>query len=334
MSDRLNVVIVGAGRMAREHIRAFSDLPGVCIAGITSRTLDRAQALADEFGIRVVCKSLSDLYERTRAQLAVVTVSAESMCEVACQCFAFDWDTLLEKPPGYTVVEAQTIQTAARKSSSRVWVALNRRFLSSTRAALRDLKRRTGPRHIQVHDQIDRNFTASFGHPSQIIDNLMFFSSIHLIDYFRVFGRGKIESVRPVLSWSASQPWLAGAALEFESGDTGLYQAVWDGPGPWAVAVNTPEVRWEMRPLEHASYQLAGDRVAVDAELGVYDRRFKPGFRMQAEQVIDAVLGRSSEAPTLDDAVQTMQLIRAIYFSGRDRDAAQEFVQSNHFGRG
>jgi predicted dehydrogenase len=313
MSDGLNVAIVGAGRMAREHIRAFSDLPGVCIAGITSRTPSRAQALADEFNIPIVCDSLADVYGRTRAQLAVVTVSAESMCEVACQCFAFGWDTLLEKPPGYTVIAAQTIQTAARKSSCRVWVALNRRFMSSTRVALNDLNQRPGPRHIQVLDQLDRNLTASFGHPSQIMENLMFFSSIHVIDYLRVFGRGTIESVRPVFSWSPSRPWLVSAAVQFQSGDTGLYQAVWDGPGPWAVAVNTPEVRWEMRPLERATYQVAGERRVVETELGVFDQKFKPGFRLQAEQVIEAVLGRPSEAPTLDDAVETMRLIGKIY---------------------
>jgi predicted dehydrogenase len=318
MSDRLNIAIVGAGRMAREHIRAFSGLPGVSVAGITSRTPERAQALADEFGIPLVCNSLSDLYGRTKAQLVVVTVSAESMCEVACRCFGFEWDTLLEKPPGYTIAEAQTLQTAARKQPRRVWVALNRRFMSSTRTALGDLNRRTGPRHIQVLDQLDRKLTASFGHPSQIMENLMFFSSIHLIDYLRVFGRGPIKSVRPVFSWDPLRPWLVSAAVQFESGDTGLYQAVWDGPGPWGVAVNTREVRWEMRPLERATYQMAGDRHIVETELGVPDQQFKPGFRLQAEQAIGALLGRPSELPTLDDAVQTMQLIGAIYSSHDD----------------
>jgi predicted dehydrogenase len=321
MSDRLNVAIVGAGRMAREHIRAFSDVPGVCIAGITSRTPGRAQALADEFKIPVVCKSLSELYESIRPDLAVVTVSAESMCAVACQCFAYGRNILLEKPPGSNVVEAETIQTAARRFSCRVWVALNRRFMSSTRAALDDLNQRPGPRHIQVLDQLDRKLTASFGHPAQIMENLMFFSSIHVIDYFRVFGRGTIESVRPVFSWNASQPWLVSAAVQFKSGDTGLYQAIWDGPGPWAVAVNTPEVRWEMRPLEHATYQVAGSRRAVETEISAFDQKFKPGFRLQAEQVIEAVLGRPSEVPTLDDAVESMRLICTIYASER---AAQQ----------
>ena len=313
MSDRIDIAIVGAGRMAREHIRAFQGLPGVRIAGIASRTLGRAQALADEFKIPVVRDSLAGLYESTRAQLVVVTVSAEAMCTVACECFSFGWDILLEKPPGYDVGQSELILATAKRSSGRVWVALNRRFMNSTRSALADLKGRQGPRHIQVLDQLDRKLTASFGHPSQIMENLMFFSSIHVIDYFRVFGRGPVEFIRPIFPWSFSQPWLVSAAVQFESGDTGVYQAVWDAPGPWAVAVNTPGVRWEMRPLESATYQLAGERRPVAIEPSMLDQEFKPGFRLQAEQTIAAVEGLPSELPTLDDAVQTMRLIAKIY---------------------
>ena len=39
------VVTIGAGAMAREHIRAFASLPGVSIAGIHSRTKSRAEGV-------------------------------------------------------------------------------------------------------------------------------------------------------------------------------------------------------------------------------------------------------------------------------------------------
>jgi predicted dehydrogenase len=313
MPDNFNVAIVGAGRMAREHIRAFSNLGEVRIAGITSRSLGRAEALASEFKIPVVCNSLSELYERTRAHLVVVTVSSESMCAVACQSCAYEWTVLLEKPPGENVMEAETIHAASLKYSRKVLIALNRRFLSSTRAALSDLNRRLGPRHIQVLDQQDSSLLASFGHSPEAFKSLMFTNSIHAIDYFSVFGRGAIRSVHPIFRWNSSDPWLVGGDIHFENGDTGIYQAVWNAPGPWAVAVNTPEVRWEMRPLEHATYQLAGERRAVEIEASALDMEFKPGFRLQAEHVVNSVLGKPSEAATLDEAIQTMRLIAMLY---------------------
>src|ERR1041385_1274629 len=103
MSQRVEckVAIVGAGNMAREHIRAFMDVPGVVVAGIHSRTRARAESLAAEFGIGHVCDSAAELYDRTRADLVVVTVSETSANPVARTCFEFPWTILLEKPPGY-----------------------------------------------------------------------------------------------------------------------------------------------------------------------------------------------------------------------------------------
>src|SRR6185295_18796634 len=112
MSQRVEckVAIVGAGNMAREHIRAFMDVPGVDIAGIQSRTRARAASLANEFNIPIVADSVPELYERTRAELAVISVSETSTREVCIAAFGFPWTVLIEKPPGYNLPEAESIE--------------------------------------------------------------------------------------------------------------------------------------------------------------------------------------------------------------------------------
>jgi predicted dehydrogenase len=145
---RLKVAVVGAGNMAGEHIRAFADVPNVEIAGIHSRTRSRAEELAREHGIPAVCDSVEELHEATGAELAVVAVSETSMNAVSRSCFEYPWAVLLEKPPGYSLAVGEDILQAAVEAGSRVYVGLNRRFLSSTRAALADLESRSGPRFI------------------------------------------------------------------------------------------------------------------------------------------------------------------------------------------
>ena len=68
------IAFIGAGNMAREHIRAFADVPGVMLAGIHSRTRARAEELAAEYQVAGVYDSVAELYEQTRAELVVVTV--------------------------------------------------------------------------------------------------------------------------------------------------------------------------------------------------------------------------------------------------------------------
>jgi len=307
------VAIVGAGNMAREHIRAFSDVPGVSVAGIHSRTRGRAEGLAREFEIPCVADSVAELYERTRAALVVVTVSETSAIEVSRACFEFPWAVLLEKPPGCNLAEAEEIHAAALAKESQVLVALNRRHNSSTRKVLAELDEFHGSRFIQVQDQQDYDEAAKYNLHPLVLANLMYANSIHVIDYLCLFGRGEITSVVPVIHWNPEKPQVVVAAVEFSSGDAGVYTGVWNGPGPWAVAVNTPQRRWEMRPLEQLAFQDRGERKLRTVEPHIRDTEFKPGFRLQAEMAVAAALGQSSDAPTLAEALKTMRLIQRIF---------------------
>ena len=311
--ETCTVAIVGAGNMGREHIRAFADVPGVTIAGIHSRTRSRAEALATEFGVPGVYDSVPELYERTQAELVVVAVPETAMNPVSRACFEFPWTILMEKPPGYNLQDAKEIHSAAIAKRRKVLVGLNRRFLSSTRAALSDLAQYNSPRFIHVQDQQNLEVATSLSHPDVVVENWMYANSIHVIDYLRLFGRSKITSVTPVFAWDPKTSQVVVAKIEFDSGDIGLYEGIWKGPGPWAVTVTTPEKRWEMRPLEQAAFQVWGERRLHPVEVHPWDRDFKPGLRLQAKMAVAAALGKPSDSPALDEAMETMKLINAIF---------------------
>ena len=299
--------------MAYAHIRAFGDVPGVSLSGIHSRSRPRAESLARELGVGAVYDSISELYERTLADLVVITVNETSANEVCRACFEYPWTVLLEKPPGYNLSDAQDIQQAALTHKRKVLVALNRRFLSSTRTVLSQLSEFSGPRFIVAQDQQDFAEAAAHGLDPRVRANLMYANSIHVIDYLCVFGRDEITCVTPVIRWNRETPHVVVAKVEFKSGDTGLYTGIWNGPGPWAVAVHTPERRWEMRPLEQLVFQDSGQRGNQPVEIHGWDSDFKPGFRLQAEMTVRSALGEPSDSPTLDDAMRTMRLIHDIF---------------------
>ena len=314
MNDmKCRVAIVGAGYMAQEHVRAFLDIENVRVIGIHSRTRQRAQKLADQYGIPAVCDSVPELYDVTRADLVVVTVPELMKNAVSSRCFEYPWAVLLEKPVGYNLSDAEEIESAALERNCRVFVALNRRQYASTQTALNDLRDLPGSRFIRVQDQEDQVRALQDGHPRIVVENWMYANSVHVIDYFRIFGRGEIYAVEPVIPWKAGISHLVVAKVSFDSGDVGLYEGVWNGPGPWAVSIDTPDKRWEMRPLEQAGYQLAGQRKIKIIESHPWDSQFKPGLRLQAEKAVAAAMGYETDLPTLQDAMQTMHLVQAIF---------------------
>lgn len=308
-----NVAVVGAGRMAEEHIRAFTGIPGVGIAGIFSRTRARAEQLASRYGIPVVADSLAELRDRTGAALVVVTVNVRSVEDLVRQCARWSWKILAEKPVGLNAEASMALLNDLGKDGDRVFVALNRRFYGSTLTVQEGLQGDPSPRYIEVFDQQEPGKLLQAGFDPVEIQNWMYANSIHLVDYLRFFGRGDVEEVQNIFPWTKPAPLVIAAGVRFSSGDRGMYHAVWNAPAPWAVSVTSRTCRWEMRPLERVSVQEAGTRVRHELEPDPLDMSFKPGLRRQAEEAVKAALNLPSRAVSLREADATMRLIGRIY---------------------
>ena len=310
----VSIAIVGAGGMAREHAKAFASLPGVKVAGLTSRTRAKADALASELGVPLVTDSIAALYERTRADLVVITVPELSANPVAMEAFKHPWAVLMEKPAGYDLADAEKIAAAARGRRAPVMVGLNRRFYSSSRTIKADLETRPDEkRFIHVQDQQSYAEARRYNHPPQVVEKFMYANSIHLIDLIPFFGRGKVARVTPVTPWRGEDTEVMLAYVEFDSGDTALYEGLWKGPGPWAANVSTPGKRWIMQPLEDATYQNANERARHTIERAEEDKQFKAGFLLQARNAVAAVRGEASEIPSIEDSLETMRLINRMF---------------------
>jgi len=306
------VAIVGAGYMAQEHAKALSSIESVELVGVCGRTRQRAETLSQAYAMPVY-QSIAEMFADTQADAVVVTVNELAMPEVCSECFRFPWVCLLEKPVGVDLRAATGILEESRRAGARAFVAFNRRSYSATRQALRELASDDGPRLISVLDQEDQEAARAAGQPEEVVRNWMYANSIHLIDYFSFMARGHVVSIEHAAPWTPETPRFVAATIRFSSGDVGVYQAVWNAPGPWSVTVTNCAIRLEMRPLERLAVQRRGERRLVEIEPELVDTEYKPGLRYQAEQLISFLDGRQAGLATLDDAMRSMELCSKIY---------------------
>ena len=311
--NKVRIAFIGAGAMTREHVRAFATLENTVLCGIYSRSYAKARQLADEFGIETVTESITALRSDKKADIVVVTVNAEAISDVAVECCEQDWTIFLEKPAGCNITQATEIISAADERQRKVFVALNRRFLSSTEIALHALNESDESRFIHVQDQQSMSATRTHGHPDLVVQNCMFANSIHLIDYFSLLTRGAVEQINVLSPWRGEGTRLVLAHLKFSSGDEGLYEGIWEGPGPWAVSASTISQRWELKPLEFAAAQKAGSREIIRYDQSEADKLYKPGFVRQVEELLKAHLGEPSKSVTLKESFKSMQLVADIF---------------------
>ena len=308
---KLSIAVIGAGNMAAAHLAVLSKMPEVTVSGIYSRTDDKAIALANKYEIGCVASSVSELFEITKADGVVIAVN-EVYTEAVCfEALAHPWRMLVEKPVGLEVMSTERIYAAG---ADRIFVAMNRRHFSSVTSAQRHLATIEAPRVVQIFDQEDPLTALNAGRPKEVCDQWHFANSIHLIDLFTVFCRGAPLDVQNVIPWRIGYgAKITHSILKFDSGDIAIYHSVWNGPGPWAVIVETPKSRVEMRPLEQLGIQTYPSRRLEMVNLDPVDDDFKPGFWRQMEQFVSALKGDTHSSVPLSSYLNSAILADRLY---------------------
>ena len=313
MKNNLKIAVIGAGYMSNEHIKAFKDIINVKVSGIYSRTYKNAACIASKYNIKFVCESIEELYYKTKANLVIIAVPELSVKSVCVEAFKYPWKCLIEKPVGYNLAEANEIVELAKNLNQEAYVALNRRHYSSTRSIKAEIDKSKSDRLVHVFDQENTKLARKNGWPKKVVDNWRYANSIHLVDYFQILCRGKLIKTENIMNWKFNKPCFVFAKLTYSSGDIGLYEAIWEGPGPWAVTVTTKEKYWELRPLEKAQSIDLNSRAFTSVEQDKWDIDFKPGLRKQAEEAIKAILNLPHSLPSLEESLKTTKIIEKIY---------------------
>lgn len=119
MATAMRVGVVGCGRMGRFHARVYARMAAesggaLAFAGVYDADVDRAGAVAEEFGGRVFA-TLAEMLREVDA--VTVAVPTKYHREVALACFEAGVHVLIEKPLAATVEECREI--AARAKAGR-----------------------------------------------------------------------------------------------------------------------------------------------------------------------------------------------------------------------
>lgn len=310
VSTPLRVGLIGAGLIARQHLLALARVPGLAPVGIASRTREKAQALADEFGLPLVAGSPAELVEQARPDALMVLVSPQAMARLTLECLGFGLPLFLEKPVGLSVSEAEAVAQAARVARVPSMVGFNRRHYSVFAKGLEKIRERG--RLLAVHIEGSERMAVARGtgrFSEDVLRAWLFANATHTIDLLRHFG-GEPEVVHALCA-SLHEPLgdQFAACLRFPGGVLGSYTANWHSPGGWGVVLKGEGVSVEFRPLETGKVAYAdgtGGLIEPDADEAGLKAGFAGQLRAFAELARTGVLAPPSQ--DLEGALLTMRL--------------------------
>ena len=319
-SETMRVAVVGAGNIARTHLRAYS-ANDVVVAAIADVDFERARALAEEAGARP--------YADYREMLDAERVDAVSICtppnahrDAALLALGKRLPVLCEKPLARSVAEGRGIAEAVERAGVPFQIGLCHRFHSTVMRLKELIDSAALGRPVAFRNRFATripNIQQSwFANPSISGGGVILDNGVHSIDLFR-FLCGEVVSV--VAQRSTTIPSLevedtAALALTSESGIVGTIELSWNTPGSdnaitvygsagqATVDYNAQEIR----------YRRAGDEGWTVEGESAPNR-----FAREVAHFLECIKTGAAPSPGIQDGLRALEVIEQAYASAGGR---------------
>lgn len=313
----INLGVIGAGAIAAQHLDVVTVLEGVTLAALSSRRLAAREGLGRQYGItRLYDSHLSLLDEPLDGVLVLVAPAA--IADVTKECLERGIPTFLEKPPGLTWRQAESLAKLADRNRVRTQVGLNRRFYSVVKAARAAIEASGRFFGITVDAPENLSKAKAAGRSNEILRHWVVANSLHAIDLLRhIGGQIRIRHRSRGADLDSAETSL-GALVEFDSGAIGQYTAHWGAPGGWSASLYGRGVQVVLSPFERGVLKHDDGREET-LEPDLVDTQFKPGFYRQLEAFVSMLRSGSAGPPAADlaDAARSVEL--AEWLAGASR---------------
>lgn len=311
---KIRLGLIGAGTMAGRHLGVIRQIDWLEPAGITSRTMLKAQERAKEYNIGVCADNVQSLIEEVKPDALVILVSEDQTYSVVESVASCGLPLFIEKPSGLTPEENCKLAQLAKKYSLKTMVGFNRRYYSVFHKGIQIIREHGQLLGVVVegHERMWRIRDAG-DFSEKILEQWIFANSTHTIDLLRFFGGEPVKVMSLGSSYREPRGDQFSVSLKFEFGTLGQYNAHWYSPGGWSVTLYGQGVTVEFKPLEKGRW--------IDKDFNVYeiepdkvDLEHRPGLFRQMEAFGKMAAGGKSEWPALDleGSYKTMLLAEKI----------------------
>jgi predicted dehydrogenase len=290
--NRKDIMIIGAGPMAIEYAKVLKSLGSAPV--VIGRSEKSAEIFFSETGIKVFREGINSwlsISGNTLPDNVIIAVGEKSLGSVTRQLIDFGAKKILvEKPGGLNFEDISSVNDAATKANSKVFVGYNRRFYSSVMEAKKIIKEDGGVTSFNFEFTEWSHVISPLVKEEGVKEEWFLANSTHVIDLAFYLGGHPAEISAYSgggLVWHPQASIFAGAGRTI-SGALFSYQANWEAPGRWGVEILTKHRRIYLRPLEKISIQKIGSIQIDEITLGDdLDKGFKPGLYLQTKKFID-----------------------------------------------
>ena len=314
MSKKINLVIIGAGKIAEEHLKVISTLKELNVLCICSRTTSKAKILSNKYKVKNYSTDAKFFIKKNRKIIdgIMILVSVDQIYKVSKSLSIFSIPLFIEKPPSLSLYNLINLKEIIHKYNVPNMIGMNRRFYSIFEKGKNIINENGGLFSVVIEGHERLNEIEKF-YPKKILNKWLYANSCHTLDLIRFFG-GEIDSFN---FHKNSQIIENGdhfsCSFKFISGATGTYISNWLSPGGWSVRLYSKNVKVVFEPLEKG-YVLWNNGKKKTLLPSINDINFKPGFYKQIKSFIDLIRYKKNIYPSqnIKQIIKTFNIVEKI----------------------
>lgn len=303
---RINVLIIGSGKMAEAYLKVLKSFQNFNILGAYSRNQKNLKEFCKKNKINNFLNYQHIRNINSKLDLIIIAVTAPNLINVIKESKNLNGVRLLEKPLGISLKDAKFIKKISQKK--KYFLALNRRNYESTLLAKKKI---TSPNIIYIEDHINFDNMKLLGFDKKQFKSFIFSHSIHLVDYLNIFSKGDIKEIKKNKYKLNGKTYLY-CFIKFSSGDIGIYSSVYNSKKKWKVTIIDKKKVAEFQPLENLT--ITSSNNIKHFTPNNHDIIFKPGIFNIIKNINFYFLKKKFKLVNLNEAYNVMNLVHKIHF--------------------
>jgi predicted dehydrogenase len=193
---KLKVAVIGTGGIARNvHLPSLNDMDDIELVALCDIVRERAAAMAEQYGVPRVYTLYREMLEQEDLDAVFVLVEPANLYHVVWHCLDVGVDVFMEKPPGITLYQTESLCRKATEAGRILQVGFNRRHIPLVRHVMDLVKQRTEIN--QVEGCFFKYGSAAFDRGSL---TAFVSDTIHAIDLMRWMAGGTPEAAALVVT--------------------------------------------------------------------------------------------------------------------------------------
>jgi len=182
----MKIAVVGPGAFGIKHLDGLKNIDGVEVVALVGRTLEKTQAVADQYGIARVCTSLEDVLDMDDVDAVILCTPTQQHASQSIQCLNAGKHVQVEIPLADSWGDSLAVVEAQKTSGKVCMVGHTRRFNPSHQYVHNKIV--AGELNIQQMDVQTyffrrKNINAK-GEPRSWTDHLLWHHAAHTVDLF------------------------------------------------------------------------------------------------------------------------------------------------------